>query len=616
VLLANLQILTAYQVIDASVKVKKVLITDFGANPNSGENCVPAILEALEDCKKQGSVVLIFPSGRYDFYPENSPRVDYYELNTTDINPKTCPILIKEMSNVVIDGLGSTFIFHGAMQPFTIDNSSNITIRNVSIDWDFPFGAESEIVEVDDSYFDLRIDKTKYPYLIEKNKLVFLSDDWKELWGGVKWNDPMQFDRETLRVTYGTDDDLLGENWDITYTAKELGKDLVRIFHNNNELLKKGNYLVLRFGIRDHAGIFMADSKDILLENINMHSNKGMSFLAQYTENITYRNVNCIPNTEKRKIISGHDDGFHHSNCKGQITVENCSFKGLMDDSFNAHGTCVKIVEKISSDKLLCKFMHHQSKGVVWARPGEMVGLIDCRNMKTVDTGLVKSFLSRDSIFFEITFKAPIPEEISEDDALENLTWTPNVTIRNCYFGSHRARGMLISTPGKVVIDNNIFESSGSAIVIPGDANGWYETGAVRDITISNNLFKASCLTSYYQFSDAIISVHPEIPDLDLSVTPFHRNVRVMNNTFEVFDYPVFYALNTEGVSFNTNTIKRSFSYLPRHSSKYTLTFDACRNVEVRGNKFEDDVLGRNIKLIRTDESEIELESEQRFILN
>jgi hypothetical protein len=35
--------------------------------------------------------------------------------------------------------------------------------------------------------------------------------------------------------------------------------------------------------------------------------------------------------------------------------------------------------------------------------------------------------------------------------------------------------GLLVSIPGKVIINQNEFESSGSAILIAGDANGWYE---------------------------------------------------------------------------------------------------------------------------------------------
>jgi len=39
------------------------------------------------------------------------------------------------------DGGGSSFIFHGAMQPFTVDHCDNILIRNVIINWDIPLTA-------------------------------------------------------------------------------------------------------------------------------------------------------------------------------------------------------------------------------------------------------------------------------------------------------------------------------------------------------------------------------------------------------------------------------------------------------------------------------------------
>ena len=105
-----------------------------------------------------------------------------------------------------------------------------------------------------------------------------------------------------------------------------------------------------------------------------------------------------------------------------------------------------------------------------------------------------------------------MPDNITVGDALENLTWAPDVSIRNNFFGSCRARGVLVTTPGKVVIENNIFESSGSAILISGDANGWYESGAVKDVMIRNNTFNEACLTSMFQFCEAIISIYPEIP--------------------------------------------------------------------------------------------------------
>jgi hypothetical protein len=156
-----------------------------------------------------------------------------------------------------------------------------------------------------------------------------------------------------------------------------------------------------------------------------------------------------------------------------------------MDDPVNVHGTSVRIMKKISDTKLLCRFMHEQSIGFTWAREGETVGFVENEAMNTIGEGKVESFQANSPEEFEISFMKPVPANIREGDALENLSCTPDVLIRNSFFGSNRARGILISTPGKVVIENNVFESSGSAILIPGDANGWYESGAVKDVTIA-----------------------------------------------------------------------------------------------------------------------------------
>ena len=179
---------------------------------------------------------------------------------------------------------------------------------------------------------------------------------------------------------------------------------------------------------------------------------------------------------------------------------------------------------------------------------------------------------------------------------MKNLSWTPDVEIRNSTFGSCRARGLLISTPGKVLIENNIFESSGSAILIAGDANYWYESGAVRDVTIRNNTFEYPCMSSMYQFCEAIISILPEIPEPH-SEYPFHRNITIENNTFHPFDYPILYAKSVDGLRFINNTLIRSKEIKPFHKRKTGITLDACKNVVIKGNHIEGDVLGKDILL-------------------
>jgi pectate lyase len=580
-----------------------IRITDFGYVPDSKINAVPFVKKALQVCSNKKNTILIFPKGRYDFWPQDSDEKLYYESNSDFLPLRKCPLLIKGLKNLVVDAMGSDFIYHDKMQPITIDSSENITIKNVNIDWDIPIMGQGQIVAVEDNYIDVAISE-ETPYSIENEKIFFIGEGWKdEMW------DAMEFDKDTKRIVQDCGDGCLKDSF-YTYKANEISKGLIRLNYKVGRKPVAGNYLAMRHSERGHAGTFIADSKNITLENVNMYQNAGLGILSQYSENLIFKNVQCVPNPKKNRVFAGHDDGLHFSNCKGQILVDSCRFQGLMDDPINVHGTSVQIIEKINDRKLVCRFMHDQSIGTIWARPGEKAGFIENEAMNTVGYGEVESFTAKNAREFEISFKDALPKDIIAGDAVENLTWTPDVLIKNSFFGSCRARGVLVTTPGKVIIENNIFESSGSAILIAGDANGWFESGGVKDVLIQNNTFNDPCLTSIYQFTEAIISIYPELPKLNIN-NPFHRNIRIENNSFNPFDYPVLYARSTEGLFFNNNNITRSYRFKAFHPRKFMITLEACKKIEILGNKLNGDVLGKNIKLISTKPSDLKFGGEQ-----
>ncbi|MDR2139653.1 MAG: right-handed parallel beta-helix repeat-containing protein, partial [Tannerella sp.] len=488
------------------------------------------------------------------------------------------------------------FVYHDRIQPFTVDSSNNIVLKNLTVDWDIPLTAQAVVLEATDSYVDVQINAYESPYLIENGRLVFVGEGWKSAWKGT-----MEFDRDRRNVVPRTGDPGC-MTADGDFRAEELSKGKVRIHAAYRRTPAVGNLLVLRHSERDHAGIFIVDSRNVSVENVDVHHCAGLGILAQYSENLSFTNVNNIPNEAKGRILAGHDDGFQISNCRGKVTVERCTFHALMDDPINVHGTSVRIVERRDDYTLRCKFMHHQSVGMTWARTGESVGFIDNQSMQTVALGTVKAYRRESNEVFEIEFVQPVPSEVKPDYALEHLTWTCDVSVANSHFKSCRARGMLVSTPGKVTIADNVFESSGSAILIAGDANGWFESGAVRDVTIARNTFKSPCLTSMYQFCEAVISIYPIVPQR--TATPFHRNIRIIDNRFELYDYPILYALSTDGVEFSNNQLVRSYDFEPFHHRKHGLTFEYCRNIVVKGNTVEGEVLGTGVKLVNTPKKE------------
>jgi hypothetical protein len=94
----------------------------------------------------------------------------------------------------------------------------------------------------------------------------------------------------------------------------------------------------------------------------------------QYSENLTFKNVNCVPNDAKNRIFSGHDDGFHFLTQRKDF-VDSCSFAGLMDDPINVHGTSVLITEKVNNKLLKCN-LFTTSIGFKWAEPNDEVDLL------------------------------------------------------------------------------------------------------------------------------------------------------------------------------------------------------------------------------------------------
>lgn len=580
-----------------------IFISDFGAVANSRENITGLVRDALEEAGKLEKPLLLFEKGRYDFWPQYSHEKVYYESNTSDINPKRLGILVENMENIVIDGAGADFVFHDRMQPVTVDHSSRVKLRNFTIDWDIPLTAQAEVIEIGEESMLLKINREESPYVIEDGKIFFVGEGWKSPLRSI-----MEIERESRLIAPQTGDPgCCGKGWDWARWEEE-SPGLLRVYKPFGEKRPElGSYLILRHSQRDHAGIFLYHSKDVKVEQVEVYHTAGLGILSQYSENLSMRGVKMIPNPNKNRYLSGHDDGFHFSNCRGQISVRDCEFAALMDDPINIHGTSVRIEEKLSENKLRCRFVHHQSVGLKWARPGEDVGFLENSSMLTVGMGEVEKFHRLSNEEFELTFREEIPGDIDAGDALENLSWTPDAIIANNTFKSCRARGVLISTPGKVLIEGNHFESSGAAILIAGDANNWYESGAVKDVTIRNNVFAAPCLTSLYQFSEAVISIYPEIPDPEAKKEKYHRNIRIFNNEFQLYDYPVLYAKSVDGLEFKENRLERSYDFQAFHPRKYGFSLLSCRNVEISGNYIGEKILGKNILLEGMDPGELVL---------
>lgn len=565
--------------------VQQISVADFGALPNSTVDATQAVAKAIESTKGRGATI-VFPAGEYHFHRDKGFERVLHLSNSDVVNPRRIAILVDGHRNLKLVGKGARLVFHDPIIPLAILNSQRITFEGFEIDWARPMMSQGTVVAADSKGVTLAIDPERYPYRIEGGKLAFTSENWsRPVWGF------MEFDPRTKGVAYGTGDaGSLGGGWD-EYRAVEVERGRVRLEHPFKRLPRLGNVLVARHGARDHAGTFVSDSKDIEFRDVAYRFTSGLGILSQFSENLTMRNVSVAPAPDSDRLFAGHDDGLHFSNCKGRILVEGCRFEGLMDDPINVHGTSVRVEKNLAEDRLRCRLV--QGVGLKYGDVGDTISFLNHESLLSRGQAKVKALKHLSLEEFEIEFDRPVPSELVQGDALENLTWTPSLTVRKSEFGTVRARGLLVTTPKKVLIEDNLFRSSGSAILIAGDANGWYETGAVKDVTIRRNRFE-NCLTSVYQFCEAVISIFPEISKPGAEA--YHRNIRIEDNVFTVFDAPVLWAKSAGDLTFKNNEILTSNRFKPWHWNKDGITLLNCQRVTISGNRLAPLYRGRSIR--------------------
>lgn len=555
------------------MEMKKIYAAEHGILPGKEQNYAADIVRLTEEAGDGAEIV--FERGTYLFAGENTVRRRYVISNTVDTDGQSVSIVLENRRNVTLDFQDSVLLFTGWQMPLVLDGCRGMTVKNASFDWKTPTAAEGIVTDADHAHVVLHINNEVFPHTVRDGELFFTEAFREALpaWAA------MEYDKDTLRVRKGA-----GDTFPETY-VKEIDENTVEMNAFFAVPPEKGNYLALRFGERNHAGVFCQESSDIRFENIRVYNSCGIAFVCQFCENVTMNGVSVVPNEARGRFVSSaHDDAMQFSNCKGQILIENCRFRGMFDDSVNIHGTST-VITHVSGRTVKGEFRERDSAGFArYARPGDRISFMDRRTMDSFASAEVEAFRLTDRTRFEITFRTDLPGSVQADAAMENLTNTPDVRIESCSVGSARARGILISTPGKVVIADNVFDTSGSAILCSGDANGWFESGACTDVTITGNVFTEHCLSSNYQFCEGIISLFPVIRE-PWNSSGFHRNIRITNNHFSVSDRRVLYALCVNDLVFSDNTVvdfDRCGNEKPYIKTEY------CRDVTERNNRYHE----------------------------
>jgi hypothetical protein len=468
-------------------------------------------------------VVIQFLPGVHVIGGTNLTRLAMFVSNSCDSPaPKPIGILLQGVRHFRVEGGGvvgpgkTVILYDSRMVEIFNDHAENITFTGLVFDLKRPTVSEFRALEAGPTHAVIQVAEGS-EYAVEGGKFL-----WKGDWlPGATCQEAIPEEGLCWRSR-------APRGWDARGQSEAVGTDLggrkIRLeYPGGDPGLTPGHQYHFRNTFRDSVGVHNARCKDIVFRDCDFYALTGMGFVSQFTENITYQRVNVAPPEGTLRTCAAWADVFQFSNCRGEIQVDSCRLSGMQDDAINCHGTHLRIVGQPAENQLRLRFMHKQTYGFAAFQPGDEVAVIHHSNLREYEGNPrrkvtdIQKVTDKDWI---ITLDAPVPA-FAKDDVIDNITWHPNLTARNNHVSMDPVRGFLLTTRGRVVVENNTFLRPAMAgILVEDDAEGWFESGPVRDLLIRSN-----------RFIRCGISINPHTRS-DRPGEPVHENIRIENNVF------------------------------------------------------------------------------------
>ncbi|MGN0522430.1 MAG: right-handed parallel beta-helix repeat-containing protein [Eubacterium sp.] len=533
---------------------------EFNIYPN--EDITENLIKLLSHLKAiDGEKTVVFNKGTYYINSEKCEKHMLYITNTVgdkefspDETPhiNAVPFYFGGVCDLTFDGGDSVFVIDGKVTNIALENCKNITLKNIEIRHSHPDMHELKVVGKGLFTVDFEIDSDSQ-YEFEGSKLVFYGRDYR-----------VNADKNALNAYWiglirkATPNKIIRVHHPLFSAVKfkSLDSRKFRAYYSNTARFKKGDCFYLFDVRRQFAGIFVNRCENVALENIKQRFNYSLALVAQDTENITVDSVEFSPEKGSARKMASVADFIQICMCRGKVTVKNSYFDGAGDDSLNVHGIHFKITG-VENNQLTVRFMHPQSHGFNPLRQGDTIAYINPETLLEEGTAVIeKSELLNE---YEIRLNVSDTDNAKVGNVIEDISACPELDFINNTMTRIITRGLLITTRGRVNVENNHFVSTSmSGILLSDDAKSWYESGMCRNVTIKNNTFDYCGATP--------ILIKPENSRYAGAV---HKNIKIIGNTFKKYKGYCITAKASDNIYLKEN----SFS-----ASKQIKT-DNCNNV-------------------------------------
>jgi hypothetical protein len=511
-------------------------VVDHGADPTGRRDSADAFAAAFRAaCGSDEPAEVLIRPGSYTLRPERAERRDLYVSNTVGADKryrtKTIAMLVEGARDLVVTGTGAALTLHGQQSALAVIDSQEVRFTGFSVDYHAPSLVEARVVATGPGWRQIAV-PADVTWRIDGTHVIWEGEpapDGRPYWTG----------RDGLDYTqvYAAGRVRRCDNPLFTGVTAIRGLDerqFVIEYDDTTTPVDTALVYQMRPTVRDHPGMFVWESEGVVLEDLRVHYLHGFGILGQLSRDLTIRDVRFQADPASGRHTASYADFVNLSSVGGQVRIEGCVFDVAHDDAINVHGTYLVVRERVDDRTVVLEYRHPETAGFPAFHAGDEIEFIERATLAA--DGAIRARVvavdgpngrddTHDPFTMTVTVDRALPADVvAERWAAENISYSPDVTITGNVFAGIPTRGVLLTARGHCVVEGNTFDDTGMAgVFVSGDADEWFESGPVRDLTIRGNEFR--------RLTAPAVLVEPTNTVVD-PARPVHRGITVEHNRF------------------------------------------------------------------------------------
>ena len=460
-------------------------------------------------------------------------------------------INITNATNLAITGQGmdqTLLVDNKPISIFLAEYCDGLIIRSLSIDFDpFPFTA-GYLVNVTDTYLDLKIVP---PHRADINRRV---------------SSIFRFDPVAMRGAFGPKAYQIFQTPPDNVSTTLVSPDILRLpIRRRYQFAEDDPIVALYFS----AGptIELKYVSDATIQSITLYTSWAMGLVMFRATRINVIDYHAKP--REGHWLSTNSDCMHFYDNREYINLSNSKCHLTGDDGINVHKVYLLVAQVLNSSALVLK-------AVNWTEPvniGDNVNL-EFTSDKQPFTAHGGSKVLSSSLFNStgtrlFIFAAPVNASVGDWAYVADRSV---ITIRNFTVENNRGRGALLEARN-IDIRQSVFNRTSAPAIFFQPSLFWHEGPAAGNVTLADNLY-INCNEGISQHKGVITF----LPD-PIQTIPVIENIYIQSSTF-------YFGNFSQGLiqGNNANNLYLSSNYIATNSSMPLISICNSRNMTASNN--------------------------------